>query len=134
MNDKISRREFAGMASAAAASVMLPSEALARSKRRRPGQKVNVAVIGAGGMGASNMAKLTSQNIVALADPDLEHVARSLRDDKGNLKPDRQELKLAYDKADKYADYRRMFDKAKNIDAVRSEERRVGKECRSRWS
>jgi predicted dehydrogenase len=64
------------------------------------------------------MAKLTSQNFVALADPRLAYVDRSLRDNEGKLKPDREALKLAYDKAAKYADYRRMFDKQKDIDAV----------------
>ena len=117
----ITRRAFVGSAAAAAGLIAMPGAALAARRRRyryQPGQLVNVAVIGAGGMGASNMARLTSQNIVALADPDLAHVDRSLRDDKGALRPDRQELKLAYDKAAKYADYRQMFDRQKNIEAV----------------
>ena len=63
------------------------------------------------------MSRLTSQNIVALADPDLAHVAASLHKD-GAVIPERQPLKEAYDKAEKFADYRRMFDARKDIDAV----------------
>ena len=114
-----SRRAFVGGSAAAVSTLILPPEALGRSRRRiAPSDRVNVAAIGAGGMGASNMAKLTSQNIVALADPDFEHVARSLRGDKGQVTPERQPLKDAYDKAAKFADYRRMFDKSRDIDAV----------------
>ena len=119
MDDRMTRRTFVGSSAAAAGLLVVPGQALgARRRRGRAGDRVNVAVIGAGGMGASNMANLTSQNIVALADPDLAHVDRSLRDEKGALRPDRQDLKLAYDKAARYADYRRMFDRQKNIDAV----------------
>ncbi len=77
-----------------------------------------MAIIGAGGMGASNAVKLIGQNIVALADPDFEHVAKAFLDDKGQPNPERVALKPAYDKAAKYADYRRMFDLQKDIDAV----------------
>ena len=114
-----SRRAFVGGTAAAAGALILPSAALGRARRRiAPSDRVNVAVIGAGGMGAQNMEKLTSQNIVAMADPDMAHVARTLRGDKGELTPARQLLSAAYDKAAKYADYRRMFDRAKDIDAV----------------
>lgn len=115
----LSRRAFVGGTAASAGLLIVPAEAVGRARRRiAPSDRVNVAVIGAGGMGAQNMAKLTSQNIVALADPDFEHVARSLRDKEGQLIPERQPLKDAYDQAAKFADYRRMFDKSKNIDAV----------------
>jgi predicted dehydrogenase len=115
----VSRRAFVGGTAAAAASALvLPAEVLGRTRRIRPNQRVNVAVIGAGGMGASNMSKLTSQNIVALADPDFEHVAKTLRGKDGQVTPERLPLKEAYDKAAKFADYRRMFDKQRNIDAV----------------
>jgi len=83
-----------------------------------PSDRVNIAVIGAGGMGASNMAKLTSQNIVALADPDLAHVAKSFVGGQGAPIVERLPLKQAYDRAAKHADYRRMFDAHKDIDAV----------------
>ena len=118
MTYDLSRRAFVGSAAATAASLALPGEALAKRRKLKPGQRVNVAAIGAGGMGANNMSKLTGENIVAIADPDLAHVGRSLRDREGKVPPERQALKDAYDKAAKYADYRQMFDKQKDIDAV----------------
>src|SRR5690606_33465454 len=81
------RAVLAGMGGAAAWS-MLPQEASAQVKIAKPGagQRVNVAVIGAGGKGADNMAKLTSQNIVAMCDVDMGRVSRSLSD-KNGIKP-----------------------------------------------
>ncbi len=114
----LTRRTFIGSAAAAASTIVVPGQSIARARRLWPSDRVNVAVIGAGGMGASNMMKLTSQNIVALADPDFDHVGRSLRDKQGQVIPERQPLLAAYEKAAKFADYRRMFDKSKNIDAV----------------
>lgn len=114
-----SRRAFVGTAAATAASLtILPSRGLGAQRKLAPSDRVNVAAIGAGGMGASNMSRLTGQNIVALADPDFEHVARSLRNREGQVIPERAPLVEAYDKAAKFADYRRMFDTAKDIDAV----------------
>ena len=113
----LTRRAFVG--GSAAAMLALPGAGFGRARRRiAPSDRVNVAVIGAGGMGAQNMEKLTSQNIVAMADPDLEHVAKSFRNDGGPVAPARQALKAAYDKARKFADYRRMFDRSRDIDAV----------------
>ncbi|TMJ11485.1 MAG: Gfo/Idh/MocA family oxidoreductase [Alphaproteobacteria bacterium] len=111
----LSRRTFIGSAAALAA---VPGTALGKMRKLKPSDTVNVAVIGAGGMGSNNAAALTSQNIVAICDVDLAHVAASLRDKDGTLRPDRQALKDAYDKAAKHSDYRRMFDTQKDIDAV----------------
>lgn len=107
----IDRRTWLGGAAAVTAGLgAVPAAGAAR--RRKPGDRVNVAVIGAGGMGAANMANLTSQNIVALCDVDLAHVAKAMAD------PKRAALKAAYDKADKYDDYRQMLDKRRDLDAV----------------
>jgi predicted dehydrogenase len=114
----MSRRTFVGAGAAAAGMMAAPSQLLGKTRRIAPSDKVNIAVIGAGGMGANNMSKLTSQNIVALADVDFEHVATSFITAGGSVNPERIALKQAYDKAAKFADYRRMFDKAKDIDAV----------------
>jgi predicted dehydrogenase len=114
----LTRRAFVGSAAAGAASLLLPGQALGRTRRLKPSDRVNVAIIGAGGMGAANAASLVSQNIVALADPDFAHVAGAFADDKGQSRADRAELKAAYDKAAKFADYRRMFDRSRDIDAV----------------
>jgi predicted dehydrogenase len=103
------------IASVAAAAFAAPALA---APRRRPSDKVNLAVIGAGGKGADNMLRLTGQNIVAACDVDFDHVLAALYDKQGALRPGRQALKDAYDKAERYADYRRMFDARKDIDAV----------------
>ena len=120
--DRLSRRGFVVAGAAAAAAALLPAEAQASKKKKAKkdpaSDLVNVAIIGAGGMGAANAMRLTSQNIVALADPDFEHVAKAFLDDKGHPNPERVTLKTAYDKAAKFADYRRMFDLQTDIDAV----------------
>lgn len=112
----LSRRDWMRGAAATAGLLATPGGAWAR--RIAPSDRVNVAVIGAGGMGAQNMTKLTSQNIVAVADVDFGHVAKAFVDDKGVARPDRQPLKQAYDRAANFADYRRMLDSRKDIDAV----------------
>ncbi len=112
----VTRRDWIG--GAAATAGLLPFAQPASARRIAASDRVNVAVIGAGGMGAQNMAKLTDQNIVALADVDFAHVAKSLVDDTGAVRKDRVALKTAYDRAEKFADYRRMLDARKDIDAV----------------
>lgn len=114
-----SRRAVLAGAGGIAAWAMLPQKGLAQQKIAKPGagQRVNVAVIGAGGKGADNMARLTSQNIVAMCDVDMGRVSRSLSN-KDGIKPEMVELKAAYDKAEQFADYRKMFDSRKDIEAV----------------
>ena len=87
-------------------------------KRLGPNDRVNVAVIGAGGKGAGNMMALVSQNIVAAADVDFDRVGRQMLDRNGALRPEREPLKAAYDKTRRFTDYRRMFDTRKDIEAV----------------
>ncbi|MES1199314.1 MAG: Gfo/Idh/MocA family oxidoreductase [Pseudomonadota bacterium] len=113
-----SRRTLLSGAAALAGAAALPSQAWARRRRIGANDRVNVAAIGAGGMGSNNMAALTSQNIVALADADFDHVANSLKGDDGVLRADRTDLKAAYDRAERFTDYRRMLDRRRDIDAV----------------
>ncbi|MET4665746.1 Gfo/Idh/MocA family oxidoreductase [Sphingomonas sp. PvP056] len=108
----ISRRTMLG----AAAALALP--AVAGARRLKPSDRVNVAVIGGGGMGANNMRQLTSQNIVAIADVDFDHVASAFVTKAGATKPTMTTLRAAYDRATHYNDYRRMFDRQRDIDAV----------------
>jgi predicted dehydrogenase len=71
-----------------------------------PGDKVNVAVIGAGGRGADNLRDLAatgSATIVALCDCDERQALASFK---------------AYPDARRYSDWRRLFDQEKTIDAV----------------
>jgi predicted dehydrogenase len=71
---------------------------------KSPNEKLNIAAIGAGGKGAVDIAGCSTENIVALADPDAKKAAGTFE---------------KYDKAAKYKDFRQMLDKEKgNIDAV----------------
>src|SRR5207237_497092 len=121
IRDGFTRRDF--VAAGAATAVAFPSAARGAKKvrKRAASDIVNVAMIGAGGMGAANGANLVKSpgvNIVALADVDFEHVARSMLGDNGQPNADREPLKAAYEKAAKYSDYRKMLDSRKDIDAV----------------
>lgn len=119
------RRDFVSTGMAGISATLLPGMASAKprekQRKRVPSDIVNVAMIGAGGMGANNGANLVKSsnvNIVALADVDFEHVAKSLLGENGEMNPERQALKDAYDKAPQYSDYCKMFDAQKDIDAV----------------
>lgn len=107
------RREFLkGTALSAASFMIVPRHVLGGKGFQAPSDTVNVAAIGAGGMGSSNMSRLTSQNIVALADVDWSRVKDSVKNE------DRKELRTKYEKAKWYKDFRQMLDKQKDIDAV----------------
>src|SRR5689334_14725852 len=96
-----SRRSL--MAGFGAGAAFAAQPAWAQRRKLSPSDKVNVAMIGAGGQGASNGTKLTSQNIVATADVDYDHVKAALTDSKtGQIQASRQALKEAYDKATRY--------------------------------
>src|SRR5215467_1159905 len=66
----ISRREFVqDAAKASAAFTILPRHVLGRGMTP-PSDLLNIAAVGVGGMGRSNLVNLASQNIVALCDVD----------------------------------------------------------------
>ena len=104
-----------GLLGTAAAALAAPAFA---ARRLSPSDKVNVAVIGAGGQGGVNMTKLTDQNIVATCDVDYNAVWRGMLDKRSRLLPGREALRDAYDRAPTFSDYRKMFDTQKDIDAV----------------
>ncbi|TCP34733.1 Gfo/Idh/MocA family oxidoreductase [Sphingomonas sp. BK235] len=117
ISEGISRRTWLAGAAATAMAGALPGAAQA-ARRRKAGDKINIAVIGAGGMGAANASRLTGENIVAACDVDFDHVAKSLLGRDGNTNPERVALRAAYDKAERFSDYRQLFDKRKDIEAV----------------
>ena len=109
----VPRRDFLkGAATSAASFMIVPRYVLGGPGYQAPSDTVNVAAIGAGGMGASNMSRLTSQNIIALADVDHGWVRNSVSGD------NRTELRQAYEKATWYHDFRKMLEEQKDIDAV----------------
>jgi len=123
MSNPYSRRDFVGDTTKLAFGAMIvPRHVLGGPGYIAPSAKLNIACVGIGGMGMSNMAQMLDENIVAVCDVDYPFVERALS---GRLKPARgevtpQNIKLgeAYTKATKYADYRVMLEKQKDIDAV----------------
>ena len=114
----VSRREFVKTtALAGVAATVLPRHVLGGPGFQAPSDTLNIAAIGAGGMGAENMRAVTSENIVAICDIDFEHVYRGLYND-GEIREGREALVAAYDKAVRYADFRVMLEQQKDIDAV----------------
>jgi predicted dehydrogenase len=101
---QISRRQFLGGAATAAAFTVVPRCVLGGSGRPAPSDKLNVACIGIGGMGASDTGQMRNENIVALCDVDWKHAAKTFERHPG---------------IKKYRDFRKMLDKEdKNLDAV----------------
>jgi len=99
-----SRREFIkkSVVGLAAMSV-LPSNVLSGMKNTSPGNKLNIAAIGIGGVGFQNLNNLKDENIVALCDVDWDYGQKAFR---------------RWSSATRYKDYRVMLEKEKNIDAV----------------
>ena len=68
-----------------------------------PSEKLNIAGVGIGGQGGSDLHDVSSENIVALCDVDWDYAAHTFKQ---------------YPKAKQYKDFREMLDKEKGIDAV----------------
>ncbi|MGO9114660.1 MAG: Gfo/Idh/MocA family oxidoreductase, partial [Thermoguttaceae bacterium] len=102
---RTTRRAFLGSTALAAASVtVLPRHVLAGSATPTPSEKLNIAGIGVGGMGGTNVSNCARENIVALCDVDAGgYAAQTI---------------AQYPKAVVYKDFRVMLDKQKDIDAV----------------
>jgi predicted dehydrogenase len=126
----ISRRSFvldtAGAAAAfAMAPMIVPRHVLGGVGYKAPSRTLNIAMVGIGGMGMSNMQAFVNagENIVAICDADFPYVERSLtgrlRPPQGQTSSSPESLKLqdAYIKAKKYDDFRVMLQQ-KDIDAV----------------
>ena len=101
----IARRDFLRGAAAAAAFSIVPGRVLAGSGQTPPSEKLNIACIGIGGQGASDIQSVSSENIVALCDVDWgRHTGKTFEKFPG---------------IKKYKDFHKMLDaEDKNIDAV----------------
>lgn len=101
----VSRRKFIGTAAAGFAGVTLvPSNVIAGLGHKAPSDKLNIAGIGVGGMGYTNLLHMETENIVALCDVDSEYAGRN-------------SFRRWY-RARQYKDYRVMLEEQKDIDAV----------------
>jgi predicted dehydrogenase len=145
--DELSRRSFIRNAAVTGAAVsIVPRHVLGRGFTP-PSDLLNIAAVGVGGMGRSNLINLASQNIVALCDVDWAYTDKNLSrldTDASNLQQhidhpdatgkaaapqmnDKAKARLAnilhlkndlIPKAKRYSDYRKMLDQQKDIDAV----------------
>jgi predicted dehydrogenase len=101
---KLNRRDFLrGAAFSTTAFMVLPGGVLGLHGGTSANEKLNIAGIGIGGQGASDLENMQSENIVALCDVDKEHAAHVFK---------------KYPQAKQYTDYRKMLDEMKEIDAV----------------
>lgn len=105
MNNSMDRRKFLkGTAGALAGFTFVPGHVLGQGGASPASEKLNIAGIGVGGMGAGNLNACANENIVALCDVHPNHAAGTFK---------------KYPQAKTYKDYRVMLDKEdKNIDAV----------------
>jgi predicted dehydrogenase len=100
-----SRRKFIRQSTTGAALFsVLPGSVLGLRGATPPSEKLNIAAIGVGGQGGSDLNNLASENIVALCDVDSQRAANSFK---------------KFPAAKHLQDFRRMFDELdKQIDAV----------------
>ena len=100
----VPRRSFLGFAAVAAGALSVaPRQLLGGSGSISANEKLNIAGIGVGGMGKSNLTACETENIVALCDVDTDYAAKTF---------------AKYPQAKQYKDYRVMLDQQKDIDAV----------------
>lgn len=103
----ISRRQFIKRTAASAAIIgfptIIPIHVLGGPRHIAPSEKLNIAGIGVGGMGGSNVRASAGENIVALCDLDHKYAAGTFK---------------TFPDAKLYKDYREMLDQQKDIDAV----------------
>jgi len=100
---RMSRRDFIGAATAVAAFTVVPRGVLGGPGNVPPSEKLNIAGVGVGGMGKSNVSACKGENIVALCDVDESYAGKVFEE---------------YPNAKKWTDYRKMLDQQKDIDAV----------------
>jgi predicted dehydrogenase len=102
---KITRRNFLSGVAATAVFTIVPRHVLGGPGRVSPSEKLNIASIGIGGQGSSDIRSVSSENIIALCDVDWgSHTAETFK---------------RFPSAKKYKDFRKMLDSEdKNIDAV----------------
>ena len=105
MAESTSRRSFLKSAGGVGVAISLgPWSRSSAKASNSPNEKLNIAMIGAGGRGAANLAEVGDENIVALCDVD---------DRRSGLTFEQYPL------AKKYADFRPMLEEMeREIDAV----------------
>lgn len=123
MADDLSRRDFVSTSSKLALGGMIvPRHVLGGPGYQAPSDTLNVAIVGAGGMGAENAQELGTENIVAVCDVDLALVERKvlerMTDGDGNPREKGHRWAEQYEAAAKYTRFDEMLEQQSDIDAV----------------
>ena len=115
MESQFTRRHFL-KTSAAASALAFPAVLRAQPPGTpSPNNRLNVAMIGAGGRGGAALEGIKAENIVAICDVDEERSGGSLKTFRSRFAEESKQL----DATERFDDYRRMFDKlGSKIDAV----------------
>lgn len=102
--NQLTRRDFLAGTTASAGLLAATSWTVADEKRSQsPNEKLNIAIIGSGGRGGSNLRSVSSQNITVLCDVNQQNLSRAA---------------AAHPRARTELDFRRVFDADKEFDAV----------------
>lgn len=126
---KTSRRRFLRTtASTFAAFAIVPRHVLGGAKFVAPSEKVNIAIVGAGGQGRTNLRalfKLDDAQVIAVADPhETSDLSQFYFRGAAGRKPVRAEIEQQYaaktpnHRVAEYEDFRVMLEKEKSIDAI----------------
>ncbi|HAD61344.1 MAG TPA: oxidoreductase, partial [Planctomycetaceae bacterium] len=101
---QFSRLDFLAGSTASAGLLAATSWTVGDEKpSQSPNEKLNIAVIGSGGRGGSNLKNVSSQNITVLCDVNQQNLSRAA---------------TSHPKARRELDFRRVFDAEKEFDAV----------------
>jgi predicted dehydrogenase len=101
--DRLNRRDFIKTGAAIAAVTVVPRHVLGGPGQTPPSEKLNIAGIGIGGIGAHDIRNVPTENMVALCDVDQRQLNVQAKQ---------------FPKAKLYQDYRKMLETQKDIDAV----------------
>jgi predicted dehydrogenase len=101
MSARLNRRRFLQSAAVTSAAI-LSGSSTAAEKKAAPSDRLNLGIVGVNGRGAANLEGVSSENIVALCDVDLNRAGPA---------------RAKYPRAKFYQDYRRILDH-NDIDAV----------------
>jgi predicted dehydrogenase len=121
--DDLTRRDFVSTSSKLAlGGLTAPRHVLGGPGQQAPSDTLNVAIVGAGGMGAENAQELGSENIVAVCDLDFalveKKVEERMTDRDGNAREEGHRWAEQYERAAKYSRFDEMLEQQTDIDAV----------------
>ncbi len=123
-----SRREFIkGAAAVATGFTIVPRHVLGGPRHVAPSEKVNVALVGAGGVGRSNLKQLSALDdvqVISVVDPAGDYPSWPGGANRHGRLPTKADIETHYAertpnfKCSDYADFRTMLEREKDVDAV----------------